>query len=238
MIDAFSNWLELVAVANIDAITISKVVFTNWISRFGSPYSLTSDRGAQFESKLFEELCKILNIHKIRTCAFHPQCNSKVERVIGSTKSIIRCIMATSEIEWDETLQYASFSYNSTTQMSTNFTPAMLMFGRELSLPVELLVGIPRQEQQFTPQNYVQQMKNKLINIFEIVRKNIGKAQSRQKQYFDEKSHFLPIKVDDLIFLKNHIAKSFQSPWTGPYKVLRVLNDKVLEIIPTDKRYR
>jgi hypothetical protein len=108
------------------------------------------------------------------------------------------------------------------------------MFGRELSFPLELITGIPQIEKQFTPQNYAQEIKTNLINAFEIARKNIGAAHKRQKQYFNDHSYTIPIKVDDLVFLRNFVKKPFQSGWTGPFKVLRVIAEKVLEIIPID----
>ena len=37
--------------------TVARVVFSEWISLYGAPEQIHSDRGAQFESALFEELC-------------------------------------------------------------------------------------------------------------------------------------------------------------------------------------
>ena len=54
--------------------------------------------------------------------------------------------MSASDIEWDEAIYYTSFSYNTSVHSSTKFTPAYLMFGRELSFPLELLTGIPQIE--------------------------------------------------------------------------------------------
>ena len=179
-------------------------------------------------------MCNILNIRKIRTTSFHPACDARVERVIGTVKSLLTCIKDTSDIEWDQAIFYVSMSYNTTVQATTKFTPAYLMYGRELSYPLDIILGYPKEEIQFTPHTYAQQLKSTLIKTYELVRKNFDVAHKRQKQYYDEKSFTLPIQENDLIFLRNHVKKPFQPSWTGPFKVLRVINDKVLEIIPTD----
>ena len=195
MIDSFSQYVEIVALPNIEAVTVGQAFFTHWVTRHGVPLSLLSDRGTNFEAKVFPELCKILNIHKIRTTSYYPACDGRIERIIGTAKSLVTCIMTTSDICWDEAIYYVNLSYNTTVHASTKFTPAYLMYGRELNFPLDLIIGIPVEEQEFTPTTYAQQLHAKLLEVYEIVRKNIGIAQNRQKQYFDEKSYTLQLMI-------------------------------------------
>lgn len=59
LIDRFSRWLEAIPLKSIDANTVCRAFFNGWISRFGSPETLTTDRGSQFESQLFSALLKL-----------------------------------------------------------------------------------------------------------------------------------------------------------------------------------
>ena len=89
-------------------------------------------------------------------------------------------------------------------------------------------------EQQLTPENCTQQIRKTLILAYQLARENLNMAQNRQKQYYNEHSHSTDIKVDDLIFVKNFTPQPFQPKWKGPYRVLRNLEGKVLEITPSN----
>ena len=52
-----------------------------YISIFGAPARLLSNRDASFTSNVIEELCKILGIKQLQTMPYHPQTNGLVERL-------------------------------------------------------------------------------------------------------------------------------------------------------------
>ena len=59
--------------------TITKFLYGGYISIFGAPAKLLSDRGTSFTSSIIEELCKILGIQQLQTMPYHPQTNGLVE---------------------------------------------------------------------------------------------------------------------------------------------------------------
>ena len=48
--------------------------------QFSLPDQILSDQGQQFESRVMEELCKLLQIEKSRTTPYHPLGDGLVER--------------------------------------------------------------------------------------------------------------------------------------------------------------
>ena len=60
--------------------TVAKFLYQGYISIFGAPARLLSDRGANFMSSVIDEMCKILGVKKLQTMPYHPETNGLVER--------------------------------------------------------------------------------------------------------------------------------------------------------------
>ena len=90
IIDSHTRWMEAAPLNDITSTTICHNFFLFWVSRFGPPLVLTTDRGTQFCSELSERLNDVLGIHHIRTCAFNPRANGMVERVHRNLKCALK----------------------------------------------------------------------------------------------------------------------------------------------------
>ena len=69
---SFSKWAEAIPIHNHTASIVARALVVNVFSRFGAPRQLLSDRGREFESELFSELMKWMEIDKLRTTAYQP----------------------------------------------------------------------------------------------------------------------------------------------------------------------
>jgi len=90
MIDAHTRWIEVAPLTDISAISVCNQFLSFWVSRFGPPLNLITDRGAQFCSEMAERLNNLLGIHHIRTTAFNPRGNGMIERVHRSLKAALK----------------------------------------------------------------------------------------------------------------------------------------------------
>ena len=68
---------------------VAKFLYQGYISIFGAPARLLSDRGANFMSGVIYKMCRILGMKKLQTTPYHPQTNGLVER---SQKMIMQMI--------------------------------------------------------------------------------------------------------------------------------------------------
>lgn len=73
MQDHFTKFAVATPIRNQEAVTVAKAFFDNVILRFGAPLRILSDQGSQFQSTLFKELCKLMEIKQVRTSPFYPQ---------------------------------------------------------------------------------------------------------------------------------------------------------------------
>ena len=58
---------------------------------WGVPDVITSDRGPQFVSDLWIEMCQLMGIARNATTSYHPQHNGKIERMHRCSKT--RCVL-------------------------------------------------------------------------------------------------------------------------------------------------
>ncbi|GFX40615.1 transposon Tf2-11 polyprotein [Trichonephila clavipes] len=144
MIDRFSKWPEAQPLKDITAETVAEAFFSSWVSRFGTPAILTTDRGRQFESSLFKALSKLLGVQKCRTTGYHPQANGMIEELHRPLKSAIKC-HATER--WTEVLPIILLGLRASLKEDILCTPAELVLeplfdcqGRCLTLPSQTMM--------------------------------------------------------------------------------------------------
>ncbi|GFT87582.1 transposon Tf2-6 polyprotein [Trichonephila clavipes] len=135
MIGRFSKWPEAQPLKDIAAETVAEAFFSSWVSRFGTPAILTTDRGRQFESSLFKALSKLLGVQKCRTIGYHPQANGMIEELHRPLKSAIKC-HATER--WTEVLPIILLGLRASLKEDILCTPAELVFRTTIRLPGEM----------------------------------------------------------------------------------------------------
>ncbi|BHF85239.1 hypothetical protein SprV_1002840200 [Sparganum proliferum] len=89
-VDRFTRWPETIPLPDIAVPTVVKAFLSRWVAIFGAPSTITTDRGAQFESNLFQSLPSFLGCTRIPTTAYHPAANGMVERFHRQLKASLR----------------------------------------------------------------------------------------------------------------------------------------------------
>ena len=137
MIDRTTRWMEVCPLSSTTATACADALVASWISRFGVPAIITSDRGVQFTSAVWQVLCKRLGIQHNTTTAYHPQSNGLVERFHRQLKDSMRARLATRD--WPAHLPWVLLGLRAAPKEDFNVSAAELLYGVPLSLPGELL---------------------------------------------------------------------------------------------------
>ena len=138
IIDRYTRWPEAIPLPDASTKTCVKALLRHWISRFGLPEDITSDRGPQFTSSLWSELGSTLGIHMHKTTAYHPQANGMVERLHRQLKCALKARTNTDSC-WMDHLPMVLLGLRVAWREDPDCSPAELVYGSSLRLPGEFV---------------------------------------------------------------------------------------------------
>ena len=72
MVDQFTKWVECIPVSSQTAEVTAKAAVNKFFARFGCPFQIFTDRGRNFERKLFRDVYELLQVHKACTAPYRP----------------------------------------------------------------------------------------------------------------------------------------------------------------------
>ncbi|KAK3088175.1 hypothetical protein FSP39_015678 [Pinctada imbricata] len=231
--DYFTKWVEAYAVQDHTALTVADKLCTEFISRFGTPIQIHTDQGREFESELFSQMCKNLDIDKTRCTPYRPNSDGLVEIFNKTLQQMLKVFVNKQRNDWDDYLPYMLMAYRSTIQESTKCTPNLLMFGREINLPLDLMVGGPPNfSDDFCPVEYVEWLKHSLTIVFEFANENLVHSAKRQKRYYDRNIKHREFHSGDFVWRWHPPSANVKLGlgWTGPFKVNRKCSDVTYQI--------
>ncbi|RXN17684.1 putative protein K02A2.6-like protein [Labeo rohita] len=204
--DLHSKWPELIAT---DSVT-SQVILNfldSLFSRWGLPNTITTDNGLQLILAEFTTYLKNKSIHHIRTAYYHPQANGGIERFHQSLKNSLRAHLFQGW-SFSQAIHHTLLHYRATQHSTTGVSPAFLMLGRKLHLPLD-------RPSPALPQEPLQR-----------VRASVTCQQRRMKQKFDLSTRVkVPdIKAADWVRVRRpHRDNELASYWSAPLQVIHQL---------------
>ena len=229
--DCFTKWTECFPLPNMEASTVAKTLVEEVITRFGIPRKIHSDQGRQFELKLFQEMCQLLNIEKTRTTPYHPESDGMVERFNRTLTAMLSAYVNENHRNWDEQIPYVLMAYRSVEHETTG----MLMLGREVSTPLDLLYEMPSGIKPIPDHEWVWVLRERLEIAHSIVRDNTGKAIKRQKQIHDKRNSYEQFEIGGDVYVLFPVKKAgtsskLTSYWRGPYKILGKVSEVLYKV--------
>ena len=236
--DHFSKYIRLYPLRDRLAETAAKYL-ADYCMDFGIPGKLLSDQDPAYESKLFQELMRILEIKKLRTSGYRPQTNGLTEQSNSTVKKYLTIYLTEGKIEreWDLMLKPLSYAYNSSTHTSTKYTPAELMFGRRFKIPSEMLYGNLECNKFYSLKDF---QKNIRI-MYECAKRAMDSNQQTVKKFYDKRRKEDDLHVGDYVYVYNPRTNNMKlkAKWEGPHKVVaKSENVYLVEMLQKNKPER
>lgn len=138
--DYFTKWAEAYAVPDLRTETVA-LVFEKFIATHGVPERLITDRGTSFLSEAIKAVYNKLKIDKHSTTSFHPSADGMVEKTNSTVVNALKNLVEEAQEDWDKYIHLALLAYRTSFQSAIKDTPAHLVYGRDLVLPLDIING-------------------------------------------------------------------------------------------------
>ena len=228
IVDYLTKFVEALPMANQTAEECAYQLVTQFVCRYGIPKQLHSDQGRQFESRLFQEMCRLLGINKTRTTALHPQGDGQAERQNRTLLDVVAKLAKDNPRDWDEYLPYAMAAFRSSVHRVTGETPNRLMFGREATTPATLLA--PQAPDAEPRHEWVDGLHQRFRDTYRLVVEATQASQRVTQRYANRRQKNMAFKKGDLVWLYEPKPRKGRSPklnaekWTGPWTIEKVIS--------------
>jgi transposase InsO family protein len=225
VVDSFTKWMEAYCLPDSEAPTVARALIDGFISRFGVPYWIKTDRGSQLDGKVFNELCRLLEVDHKTSTPFHPQGNAKCERMVKVVGNLISTFCKTMK-DWDDRVSLMTLAYRSTVHEVTGYSPNYLMLGREIFLPLDIMIGTLPEEQRKIAPTFVADLRRNLEDSFQDVREALSAYGERQRRYYDLRTRGEELKIGNVVYMmdknrKKGVAPKLSPRWKGPFLVIQ-----------------
>jgi hypothetical protein len=231
VVDRLTKYRYLIPCATITAPAVAQLFYRHvWIHR-GLPDTIISDRGTQFTSAFWDELCKQLKIDARLSTAFHPETDGQTENANAVMEQVLRAYTNYQQDDWVSWLPTAQFEANNTTSESTRVSPFLANSGQHPRMGFEPPSNTLRPPHQKLQVGDVNRLVDKLRDLSEYVREELLWAQASQQEYANRKRSPAPAySVGDRLWLDarnirtNRQSKKLDWKNLGPFSVTKVVS--------------
>jgi transposase InsO family protein len=208
IVDRFTRWPEAIPLGDdTTAVACARILVSHWISRFGVPADISSDRGPQFTSALWAEITKLLGIDHHRTTAYHPQANGLVERFHRHLKSSLKARLTGPD--WINELPWVLLGIRTAPKEDLGTSSAELVYGAPLTVPGDF---VAHSDGNHNPATFLPKLRD-------IVRSFAPTPTSRHGTF----SPTVPpdLAVSKFVFVRRAHKTPLQNHYEGPFEVLQ-----------------
>lgn len=233
-VDHCSKWIVAVPIRTATAKAVLKAFKERIVLEWGVPSVLLCDHGSCYTSQEFQQYCASINCKITHSPKNFPAANY-CERYNKEVKSCLAMYAKKDHTKWSQNLSYVVFALRTARNQTTGFTPARIMFGRELRSLFEISSAIVHGEvDEYDVLTYDKKLQGDLGKILEYVKYSVKRSMSQQAHRYDLRHRPVRYAVDTLVWKRNYVKSSAIDKFTaglsekfvGPFRIKAVHNDQ------------
>nr|XP_037291940.1 uncharacterized protein LOC119188018 [Rhipicephalus microplus] len=188
--------------------TVTQAFVATWVSRYGCPLRITTDRRRQFQSNLFSVLARLLGTRLQYTTAYHPASNGMVKRLHRQLKASLTAKL--DREHWVEKLPLVLLGLRTAIKEDLGFCAAEMLYGSTIRLPGEFFGEKPSPTP--TPSEHKERLQSWLEHL-----PPCAPSVSRNQRVFS----FPDMNEATQVFVRRDTVKAPLTPaYDGPFRVL------------------
>jgi transposase InsO family protein len=237
-IDLNTSWPESIPLRTSTAEELSFEFQRIIIARHVCPDNVLTDKGTNFTSKLFKQICAQYKIRHLLSTAYHHQTKGKVERFNKFMENSLSTMFKKDQTDWPKYVESCLFIYRTTFNRALKETLFFLMYVRDPVMPQDLLIPLSER------QNKTEDLDIYKTRLLQVLRKTYDSLndfkrqyQNKYKKYYDKNKRPVQFEVGDKVrvyFLtpeKEGLKYKLGVRWRGPFRI-------VAQLDPTTYRVR
>ena len=203
---------------DIDSPELARLFFEHVLCQHGLPDNIITDRGGQFYSQFWKQVCSHLSVDHRLSTAFHPQTDGQTECQNQTMEQYLRAYTNYEQNDWVQLLPLAQFAYNNAVHASTRFTPFYANYGYNPTLQFKR----PKAKDGTTGGTEVRAEQeadafvDRLHETHEQLREHILEAQRWQTKYAKGKA--IEFKIGEKVWLSTRHIKTQRESKKLDYK--------------------
>ena len=209
MICRFTKYLECIPTENIEAKTVISAFLSGFVSRYGPPMELITDRGSNFTSKLFEEMTLRLGITHNFCTAMHPSANGMIERQHRDIKNSLKSYL--DRESWMEFLPFVLLGLRSAPNLFTNYSMSEQAFGFTPRLPCQFFNDDVDNNISEPTESQIEHLSAFLQSI----------PPGATKPQLPPSFVHPELSICNFVYVRRAKKQSLKPAYTGPHKVLK-----------------
>ena len=142
IVDAFSHFVVTVPIKQNNAQNAVNSLLHHWITKFGPPVYLVTDRGTEYINSEFANLCTTMGIRHSPRTPYGPWTNGLVENQNRNLGTHLRLFLHNTPENWSTQVHMYAYAHNSQPLSELNLSPYEIVFHTIPKIPINFELNL------------------------------------------------------------------------------------------------